>query len=151
MSGLQRHYGDADDRREVRTEGDDSFDGRVAVFRSAEASPEDRGTVGCAKDGVMRKALYFDQTIGNYVAGEWYDNVPDDDFKVALEHGLAHEVTDAPEECGCKLANGKAVSVAIILGQPCQLHVKDALRKPEEKPERKIGRASAKKLGLVKT
>jgi hypothetical protein len=70
----------------------------------------------------MRKALYFEKGIGPYKAGEWYDNVPDADHDFALANGLALDVDRA--ECGCMLADGRAVRVV------CEAHRANALRDP---------------------
>ena len=74
------------------------------------------------------KRLYFEQNIGPYKAGEWYENVPDDDYETAITNGLAQDVVLA--ECGCLLANGRAVRVAMADSNmlvPCTVHNPDAI------------------------
>lgn len=101
------------------------------------------------------KCLYFEQTIGPYKGGQWYENVPDDDYAEALANKLALDVTEAP--CGCKLAGGRAVRVAVLNSQdgliPCQEHNPDAI-KPYENirknvPERVTLAEAARAAGLL--
>lgn len=83
---------------------------------------------------MRRKRLYFTESIGNYKKGEWYDNVPDDDFVFAQEKGVAVACDDHPE-CGCIVTKDDlAVSLSIRGGEYCPAHRASALRKP---PERK--------------
>jgi len=91
----------------------------------------------------MRKALYFERTIGPYEAGEWYDNVPDGDYDDAVAHSLALPLSE-DRDCGCKLTpDGRAVSVAFLnthkakslFDAPsagyCVKHLPTALKVPE--------------------
>lgn len=82
---------------------------------------------------MTRKCLFFDQTIAQYEAGKWYDNIPDDDYAAAIAAGIAHDVTEAPG-CGCRLVDGKAVYVRQVADRgtyiDCPDHAKGALVPP---------------------
>lgn len=76
-----------------------------------------------------RNCLYFDVPLGPYLAGEWYDNVPDDDFAVAVDLKLARIVDTSPA-CGCALVGGRAVRVGLRGEIYCGEHLDTALRPP---------------------
>jgi hypothetical protein len=89
------------------------------------------------------RRLYFDKAAQkdgeyNYVAGEWYDGVPEDHFKKFIQSGAAREVIHEQDGCGlgCLVTadDGRAVSVrshpeqSPYAHQECIVHGPDAHR-----------------------
>lgn len=81
----------------------------------------------------FRNRLYIKQSVGDYKAGEWYDNVSDDDADYLKSIGAGVDIEFAGVPCGCLLAEGKAVRLFLDGdGTPCPLHEAAALRRDKD-------------------
>ena len=75
---------------------------------------------------MARNRFYIVVASPPYEAGEWYDNVPTADYDALIASGRAWSVGDTP--CGCRLAKGRAVALALVHGEYCIDHASSALR-----------------------
>lgn len=70
----------------------------------------------------MRRRLYFHESADGYDKGRWYDNVPEEDFRIHIASSVAESVY--AEECRCLVGySGRVVRIGGSEDRPCSFHV----------------------------